>query len=836
MEIKYTSIKKKTILAVVISTLALFAVYTIYQYALQNIRQSVIELAKPNSKLQVVNSLYFEINRSEKSFRELILDDSENAFKQFIIEANIIKERADSLRGICDDNLVQRSLMDSIQQLILRRNELVLDYLNFKKNLRIQNPVKKQIKKLSELVAQEQENQKALIRSKEERKISYKIDTLSISSEKQSLWDKLFNRNRNIEVKLGSTKKETVNSKIDTVVLNQDKEQSAAIQKIVSELRFIQKSNLKTDQIKELKIIKFEREFNAKMKQLLSSIEAEFLAQTETAKNQAEENINSSITRINLLMLLFFIAIVVVVFFIFSDVNKINKLNELLAKAKNKAEFESRAKQRFLSTMSHEIRTPLQTILGYTEQSIKQAEKAKELLPMVQKSGEHLLQVVNEILDYSRLNSGKFSFEKNDFEIRKTLTQLTNMLSPQAISKGLNLKMETTLDKDLWVIGDEFRLKQILLNLLGNAIKYTEKGNVILHLSQVITDEKCAFLFKISDTGVGIPSSKLNSIFEAFEQAKQENSYMGSGLGLSITKALIEEQGGSISVESELGKGSVFSFELSYPISNEREESKTDSSPVNINRNLEVWMIDDDSFIRNLCAIIFNQQHLKHTCFSNAQELIEAAKNSRPDVLLADIRMPNMNGFELWTELQKIWNKSVPIYALSAQVLPPEKEHILSHGFTGMISKPFKEQELLECLHMVSKKMGSTDNPNVISSFDFSNLSKMIGNDAESMLSIIKEFQQETISDLENIELLIKDNRADALALHIHKIAGRFAQLGSKELAEMFRRIEKKLDDNTPITEIPELRYSLEKLKYNNQELLNIVFLHLGIERTSIDV
>ncbi|MCG9880905.1 MAG: ATP-binding protein [Bacteroidia bacterium] len=836
MEIRYTSIKKKTLLAFVISTLALFAVYTIYQYALQNIRQSVIELAKPNSKLQVVNSLYFEINKSEKSFRELILDENEYSFKQFVTEADIIKERADSLSGICDDNAIQRSLMDSIQQLILRRNELVLDYLNFKKNLRIHNPVKKQIKKLSELVAQEQESQKALIRSKEERKISYKIDTLSISSEKQTLWDKLFNRNKNIEVKLGSTKKETVNSKVDTVILNEDKEQAEAIQKIVTELRSIQKSNLKLDQLKELKIIQFEREFNTKMKQLLSSIETEFLVQTETAKNLAEENINKSITRINLLMLLFFVAIIVVVFFIFSDVNKINKLNELLAEAKNKAEFESRAKQRFLSTMSHEIRTPLQSIIGYTEQSIKQKEKVEEFLPMVQQSGEHLLQVVNEILDYSRLNSGKFSFEKNEFELFKTLTQLADMLRPQAVSKGLNLIINPTKEMDLRLIGDEFRLKQILLNLLGNAIKYTEKGSVCLELNTIIKDGICNLLFKISDTGIGIPVNKLSLIFEAFEQAKQENSYIGSGLGLSITKTLIEEQGGEISVESELGKGSIFSFTISYPISKSKEEKTELNKEITLPGNLKVWMIDDDSFIRNLCAIIFTQHQIKHQCFSSAKTLLEAAKNDCPDVLLADIRMPDMSGFDLWTELQKIWHKSVPIFALSAQALPPEKESILAHGFYGLISKPFKEQELLLSLQAISEPTSTVENPCILCHFDFSNLSKMLGNTIENILPIIKNFQQETQSDLAKIEVFISENRADELALYMHKIAGRFAQLGSGELATIFRSIEKKLDQKVAINEITELRFSLEKLRYNNEELVNIVFLHFGVEGASIYV
>jgi len=835
MEKPFIAVKKKALLAFLISTLALFAIYYIYQIALQNIRLSVEELAQPNNKLSAVNELYFEINKSEKSFRELVLSESKQSLNDFIQEADMIQKKADSLGKICANNAYQITLMDSIQSFILKRNKLLLNYLNYQKKLQKNNPITKQMAQLNRLVEEEQKIEKALIRSKEEQKITYKIDTLSINQDKQSFWDKLFNRNKNVELKIGSTKKETVQSKVDTVVLQTSNEQQIALQKMLQNLSNIQQQSLQKYQHKELEILQFEKQFTLKITQLLAAIENEFLWQTQANKTKAEQTINQSISKINMLIFTFILATLLVLVLTYFDLHKIDKLSSLLAKASAKANFETQAKQRFLSHMSHEIRTPLQSIIGYTEQLFKSPNNSQEYVQIIHQSSEHLLQVVNEILDYSRIHAGKFTFDTATFWLNQTLKEVTDIVHYQAKEKGLLLEISLPQEPIPPILGDPFRLKQILLNLLSNAIKFTEKGKVSLYVKTEIIAQNLACQIQVCDTGIGIQEDRMQSIFEAFEQAIPENAYHGTGLGLSITKALIEEQGGSIKVSSKIKQGSTFEVNLQYPIA-ANTESKTSLAPTPIlPLQGEVWLVDDDPFIRQLCLLIFQNHHIKHRCFGSAQDLIEAAWLSKPNLVFIDIRMPHMNGFELYQKLLTIWAEPTIMLALTAQALPPERSAILNHGFKDILSKPFKEQALLNALqqYLLPKEQKLAHN---LREIDTTNFRKMLGNNLDLVSEMVTQFKLETKQDLNKIESHIANNEWSELSLYFHRMAGRFGQLGAHQLAQELRKVELRLDKPEAEINLIKTKELLAQTAQINEQLLDIVLFHFGVQSTSVDV
>jgi PAS domain S-box-containing protein len=378
---------------------------------------------------------------------------------------------------------------------------------------------------------------------------------------------------------------------------------------------------------------------------------------------------------------------------------------EELMKARKELEELMKVKEQFLANMSHEIRTPMNAIVGFTSLLLKTqlTTDQKQYINAVKTSGENLLVIINDILDFSKIQSGKLAFEKIDFRLSQVFSTFTELMLPKSTEK--NIQLLTKIDKRIPdnLIGDPTRLNQIFLNLVGNAIKFTEMGEV--KISADLINEKDDIVdirFQVSDSGIGIPEDKIASVFEGFTQASNETTrkYGGTGLGLTIVKQLIEMQGGSISVDSKVGIGSTFTFNIKFKKNKNAGNDKVvvedtyDKDPV---PELSILLVEDNSLNQILAKKVLNDWSWKVDIAENGLVAVEKLQRGDYDLVLMDIQMPEMDGYEATRRIRKTFDdskKHIPIIAMTAHALAGEAEKCLNVGMNDYISKPFDKKIL----------------------------------------------------------------------------------------------------------------------------------------------
>lgn len=380
--------------------------------------------------------------------------------------------------------------------------------------------------------------------------------------------------------------------------------------------------------------------------------------------------------------------------------------------AKEKAEESNKLKEAFLANMSHEIRTPMNAIIGFSDILSKRelGAQEKEFVKTIKSAGENLLTIINDILDISKIEAGMMTFEEHTFSIREIFKSLNVMMIEKANEKKLELVFSCEDDIPDSLLGDTTRLTQIIINLVGNAIKFTEKGTVNIR-AKVLWKEKDYTLieFVVADTGIGIPPDKLDHIFERFRQAESHTTrkYGGTGLGLSIAKQLVVLQEGFLSVKSEFKKGSKFTFSIPYKKSGEiltvindvgERYNKEELSKLNI------LLVEDNQLNVKLILSLFSEYNLKLQVAENGSVGLEKLKNNNFDIILMDMEMPVMNGYETATIIRNEMRDSIPIIAMTAHAMAGEKERCLSLGMNDYISKPINANLLFEKIYDLTFK------------------------------------------------------------------------------------------------------------------------------------
>ncbi|NND63812.1 MAG: response regulator [Flavobacteriaceae bacterium] len=391
-----------------------------------------------------------------------------------------------------------------------------------------------------------------------------------------------------------------------------------------------------------------------------------------------------------------------------------DKNNELQL-AKEKAEKASLAKAQFLSTITHELRTPLYAVTGLTHLLLEEDPKPhqKEHLNSLKFSGEYLLSLINNILDLNKLEANKVEVEKTSFNLKKRTNDVLIALKKSADDRKNNLHFEfdeTIPDK---LLGDPLKLSQILINLIGNSLKFTQNGDVFVRIKKVNeSSDRVTLNFEVEDNGVGISKKKQKSIFETFSQASLQinRKFGGTGLGLSIVKNLLELMGSKIHLESQLGKGSKFWFDINFAIS---EEFKDSQNPQNIiydvdyvaleNRNILV--VEDNKINQMITKKILEKNKMNCLVADNGTDAIKLVKENDFDVVLMDIHMPGISGIEATHEIRK-FNKNLPIIALTAVTIDENLDDFYRAGFNEIIPKPFKTEEFFEKIYRTLESKG----------------------------------------------------------------------------------------------------------------------------------
>ncbi|MES2544572.1 MAG: CHASE3 domain-containing protein [Bacteroidota bacterium] len=492
------------------------------------------------------------------------------------------------------------------------------------------------------------------------------------------------------------------------------------------------------------------------------------------------------------------------------------KLTEAeLINAKNVAEQSVIIKERFLANMSHEIRTPMNGIIGFAKilEASQLDQKQKQSVETIIKAGKNLMHIINDILDFSKIEADKMTFEAVTFSLSQTVYYIMELFGPRAKEQKVELIYEIDPTITDLLIGDPTKLSQILNNLIGNALKFTSVGYVKLNISLIKTSDTSNTLqFSVSDTGIGIPSDKLDAIFDSFGQASIETTrkYGGTGLGLTISRKLIELQGGSISVKSEVLKGSEFLFMIKYKKAKKGETVLEDKKTTLLDpaflKNIKILLVEDNDMNQLLAIRMFELWSKEIDIAENGKIAIEKIKKNKYDVVLMDIRMPEMDGYEATKYIRaNMGSKSnIPIIALSAHSGVGEENKCIEKGMNDFLSKPFDSQELLGKLYKYttesnyeapSAELKNTIglNPNLI---DLDYLEEFTNGDVNFINEMINMFLKGTPLALNKIVELSKNNELDKLKNEIHKLKSSLGLMGIVTGTESAELIEKEIDAN----------------------------------------
>jgi signal transduction histidine kinase len=381
-----------------------------------------------------------------------------------------------------------------------------------------------------------------------------------------------------------------------------------------------------------------------------------------------------------------------------------------LIKAKLKAEENSTAKSEFLSNMSHELRTPLNGIIGTSNLLLQEnyLQAQKEHLDVLKYSSEHMLLLINDILDFSKIEAGKLELEKKQVNLHSLLSQADALFVRQFREKGLRFRVEKDKQLDMYVIADETRLNQVLNNLLSNALKFTNRGEVVLSaMVQSIIDDSISVRFGIKDTGIGIPEDKLSRVFESFTQAdaKTTRKYGGTGLGLSISKKIIEAFNGELSIDSKQGIGSDFYFTVSFlkaPFPKKFADENVKKNFASL-KGLKLLIAEDNKINMQVARKFLETWDVSITEAENGVEAVALCRKEKFDLLLLDLEMPEMDGYTALKEIRNIYT-AIPAIAFTAAMFTDIDKHLQQEGFNDFIRKPFRPEDLYNKIKQYRKQ------------------------------------------------------------------------------------------------------------------------------------
>lgn len=557
-----------------------------------------------------------------------------------------------------------------------------------------------------------------------------------------------------------------------------------------------------------------------RVNQLLENIEHDEQEAARTKLMQEEEIRKEAAETMAKIAIAAFVLVLVFSIVIARDITRNNHYRRELEKAKSYAENLLVAREKLMLTITHDIKAPAGSIIGYIDLLIRLVNDRRQqfYLSNMKSSAQHLLALVTSLLDYHRLEAGKMDLHPVAFNPHELLTDIYNSFLPLAEKKQLQLDFKEKLPETLTLEGDPFRIRQIVENLLSNALKFTATGGITLQAEY----HGNQFVFSVSDTGCGMTASEQERIFKEFTRLSSAQGQEGFGLGLSITRKLVELLLGRIDIESAPGKGSTFKVSMPLPSISPKPAPDTKEPVITLPKiHLRIAIIDDDRIQMHLTETMLHNAEeevkglkVETVCCEQPEELIEQLKSRTFDLVFTDIQMPAMNGFELLHHLRNqdfAQAQSIPVIAITARGDMNEND-FLQKGFAGMLQKPFNQSELKKVVKNALTHLTVSDNipdtspvqkethetsPHTEQPYNFSPLTAFSEDDPEAAKEILRTFAQETQKNMEKLQAAISNKDMEALCATAHKMLPTFLMIEAQKAIPLLKWLEQQRGTQT---------------------------------------
>ncbi|GEC71944.1 His Kinase A (phospho-acceptor) domain-containing protein [Flavobacterium flevense] len=750
----------------------------------ENMDYSKIEnkIAFEKNKVLKVSQLFSNVYKTESLARKTIQSNSETDYKEYIQETNSLQKRIGILKKSLSSEY-QIKLLDSVMVLLTEKTQNIKHLKAIKSKTSDEASVNEAIEELTQL-----ELSLSKLKLQDFTRDPEKLN----SHQRNVLQNYIDYLNQNIPDDPSNTltKKET-----DSIL--------AASKRLLSKVKLETEKKKESLSIQESKLLTNELLISDQLRKVLRVIEQEILTASVKNNNEKEKSlkkINQIVTYAAILGLLLTIVFSIL---IASDFSKTQSYKKQLEIANFKTQNLLKSREQLISTVSHDLKTPLSTIMGYAELLGNSTLTSKQsyFTNNIKNSSDYISRLVQDLLDFSQIEAGKINLEKKSFSLAQTIQEVATNL--QSVYSQKNIELLISIDEKLQkpIIGDAFRLKQVLINIIGNAYKFTEEGFIKI---TVLFDSKSQKAYiTIEDSGIGIEKESQNLVFEEFAQANEtiEKKYGGTGLGLAISKKIITLLGGDLYLKSSSKKGSCFEIVLAVTFDEQpeiKEKIPASFAPSQLNKTIVV--VDDDSDLLQLTTEVLKEFYTVIS-FSNAEHALQSLTSEPFDMLITDIQMPVTDGFELLKKLQKKKNKSYreqPVIAVTGRTDLAE-EIYKKAGFTAILKKPFTPAILLQTIDAIFNKAALPVQENEIKKpknenelFSLDSLKLFLKEDNEAIKTVLQSFITSTNSNLFMLENSIKTIDYERIKQVSHKMAPMFKQIEATEIAGILNNLESK--------------------------------------------
>jgi signal transduction histidine kinase/CheY-like chemotaxis protein/HPt (histidine-containing phosphotransfer) domain-containing protein len=795
--------KKSTIpIKIIVSYLALVLLVFIVGWILYSenivLSNTEVKINTEKKKILKIGTLLSNLYKTESFARQTIQSNSEKDFKKYIHQTRSINLEIDSLQLLVTTPY-QIVLLDSVKYLLSKKIQNISQLKAIKNKANDEVSVKNAINNLTKM-------ELSLSKLRIEDLV---VNPSAMGSYQRNVLKKYVDYlNQNIPDDSTNT---LSNKASDSILM--------ASKKLLSQVKEQTEKRKKEASIEEYKLLENELLISEQLRKILNIIEREILI--NSTKNDFEKE--NSLKKTNrIITIAAIIGLCLAIFFsilILGDFSKTQSYKTQLEIANSKTKSLLKNREQLISTVSHDLKTPLSTIVGYTE-LLGHSELNKKQVYFtenIKNSSQYISKLVQDLLDFTQIEAGKITLDNIPFSIDNIVYEVAHNVKGLYPEKPIKLLLEIDEKLKNNCLGDPFRLRQVLTNIIGNAYKFTEKGFV--KIIAKIDDNQKSVIITIEDSGIGIAQDKQELIFEEFTQADDtiEKKYGGTGLGLTISKKMMRILGGYLRLKSQLGKGSI--FEIGHPLIFDTTFTKP-ANKIQHNTSLTAIIVDDDSNLLRLTTEVLKQHNYTVFCFTAALQAIEKIKHTAFDVLITDIQMPGIDGFELIKKIKEHHYNNQPIIAITGKS-DIGMEIFKNAGFTQVIQKPYSPKILLELLDSIFDQTPIVKNiahePEIETVNDklysLASIKSFLPNQDTALKDVLNAFMHNTNQSLQSLEAAIGNNDSQKIKEISHRMCPMFKQIKAMEISQLLETLESEPENSSQNHHIyPELKLKIVAL------------------------